>query len=505
MMLLTYIEAWVLELERVVAAFEAVVDEVEEALDEAERAGESDEEDLRHLEAALESAEQIAGLVKAANAALNDAIDAARLVVTNEQLSLPVDNYQVSLPTLGELDQTISRRVVATEFRESRPAPASPTSSLEPLPNDSIIIQGKYRLVRLLQRRPRVHLYLAQRLTAQQGNPQYNQAQQPLVAIRELVLADLSPDIRKQIEHAAFEEFVSPFVLGSPRLPCAGDRMCIENERHYLVMQLRPAPGQRQAIAVTLAELLLHQPHWPFWLHIETALTWGIQLCRLVARLHRMGAAFGDLNPATVLVDAQSPAAWAPVLLPSWPPPSQFWSTSTCSDRPARELASQVFPIAINSADESAFAAPEIFKGSYDERSDVYSLGAILYLLLTRYTPAAAQLSLRTDQTITATEKKEQRGSIPLPFDSGPLPGSDGEALIPPHLFNTRVSSELEQVLLRALSVNADDRYPSALALAEALENIHLEEDSLESSLAHTQQASKITKVVDWLKRELNE
>ncbi len=443
------------ELERVVNAFEDAVDEVEEALDEAEQASEYDDAqvrrnwDLRQLENALESALRVAGLVSAANTALDEAIDAARLVVINERLETSTANGDA----LAQQLQTAPR---STELGHSEAIPGSLAGSLDPLPEGSIVMQGKYCLVQLLHHRPRLHLYLAQRLT-----------DQSLVAMRELVLTGLSPELRRQIERAAFEEFASPLVLGSPHLPGAGDRACIENERHYLVMQLRPARGRRAAIAVTLAGLLLQQSRWPSWLDIGTTVEGVRRLSRVVARLHRMGAILGDLNPATVLVDAESAAEWAPVMLISWPPPSQFWS-----DPSNRALPGQVFPIA-ESSPGNAFAAPETLNGMYDERSDVYSLGAILYLLLTRYTPAPASL----------------------------------RELLPPHLFNYRISAELEQVVMRALSLDAAGRYPSVYALLEALESIDLEKSRAEivSTKEHAQREPKSTKVVEWLKRELIE
>jgi hypothetical protein len=455
MMLLSHIEAWVVELERVVNAFEDAVDEVDEALDEAEQASEYDDvqirqgRDLRQLENALESMLRVAGLVRAANTALDEAIDAARLVVINERL-------ETSTAKGDALDGQLQTASRITELRHSEAIPDAMAGSLDPLREGSIVMQGRYRLVQLLQHRPRLHLYLAQRLT-----------DQSLVAIRELVLTGLSPELRRQIERAAFEEFASPLVLGSPHLPGAGDRACIENERHYLVMQLRPARGQRAAIAVTLAGLLLQQPRWPSWLDIGTTVEGVRRLSRVVARLHRMGAILGDLNPGTVLVDAESAAEWAPVMLISWPPPSQFWS-----DPSNRALPGQVFPIA-ESSPGNAFAAPETLNGMYDERSDVYSLGAILYLLLTRYPPAPALL----------------------------------RELLPPHLFNYRISAELEQVVMRALSLDAADRYPLVYALLEALESIDLEKsrDEIVSTKENTQREPKATKVVEWLKRELIE
>src|SRR5437763_16766902 len=91
------------------------------------------------------------------------------------------------------------------------------------LPEGSTIIGGQYRLIELLHQRPRVNLYLGRRLSQRHNiSPQ----DEPLVAIRELVLTDLNPQLRKQIEQAVFEEFVSPTTVpGIPRLPGAIERI----------------------------------------------------------------------------------------------------------------------------------------------------------------------------------------------------------------------------------------------------------------------------------------
>src|SRR5216683_2476547 len=84
--LLAHIEMWVAELEREVRAFEDAVDEVEQAMDKAEDVGACSDDHgqnrqqqrLRQLDTALQTANHIAELVSAANATLLDAIDAAQ-------------------------------------------------------------------------------------------------------------------------------------------------------------------------------------------------------------------------------------------------------------------------------------------------------------------------------------------------------------------------------------------------------------------------------------------
>ncbi len=381
-----------------------------------------------------------------------------------------------------------------------------------------IILVGRYRIVRLLYQRPRLNLYLARRVSVHAEMAESASAYEPLVAIRELILTDLAPEVCAQIEAAAFEEFVAPVVLGSPRLPTVGDRVRIEGERHYLVMQLQGGRSEHAATAVTLEELLLSQRQWPAWLDQATSLTWATQLCRIVARLHRLGVVLGELDPATILVDSAGRAAWAPVLLVSWPPPPHFWPT--VSTLPTiDELYAHVFPI-VRSDLRNAFVAPEMLDGIYGVRSDVYALGAILYLLLTHYAPVAAahrllaarmmgderEMGRQGGQGQTEREQAGQewvaRQGQALPLHRGVLGasplgngravesdeetgaecdqgeegthigGDEGLELIPPRLLCRQVSPELEQVVLRALALDPIQRYASAFELAEALEAV---------------------------------
>ncbi len=508
--LLAHIEMWVAELEREVQAFEDAVDEVEQVMDEVENPGSRGGEDehnrqqqrLRELDDALQTANRIAELVCAANATLLDAIDAAQQFMSNEQHVEPAQpvqqdvrvDHQSSINGAHPAPVAAPHRVVKARLVMSGSTTTQNETLLtspgqEPLSPGTLILRGRYRIAQVLHARPRVNLYLGYRLPAHQGQPA-EAASTELVAIRELVLAGLPAEEQEAVERAAFEEFVSPMMFGSPRLPGVGDRVSIERERHYLVMQLRPTKGTRQAVAVPLSELLLAHRQWPGWLDMRVALEWGAQLCRIVARLHRMGCIIGDLDPATILVDPGGAASWAPVLLVSWPPALQFWPSGYTSDHVAH-----IFPIATASPD-NAFADPEMPQGRCDERSNVYALGAILYLLFTRYAPVSSAF-----RQLSESESKQGNG--------GPLRAPEGMSLVLPHLLNSRVSTRLESILIRALALDPAQRFPTAFALVEALESIDPDTDFVDPFASRSQQRvrhdSKVTKVLEWVKRELND
>ncbi len=333
---------------------------------------------------------------------------------------------------------------------------------------EHVILEGRYRIIRCLAQRPRLNLYLGRRLSVETQlssflNDLPHQDEQvmyePLVAIRELVLTGLPAQMRMLIEAAAFEEFVAPSVFGSSHLPTTGDRVWIEGERHYLVMQLTDAKMSQYDAATPLDMLILADALWPAWIDIATSLHWATQLCRMVARLHRQGIVLGTLTPSTILVDGQGKSVWSPVLLPCWPPSPSYWKT-TSIHVPLTHV--QIFPIAEKPV-VSVFAAPELLSGIADERSDVYSLGAILYLLLTHFAPVAP---IRRQYARLPVGKAQRGGSILMQEQV------EGLELIPLRFLNENISPLVEQIVLRALELEPERRYQSAFAFVEALEGI---------------------------------
>jgi len=180
-------------------------------------------------------------------------------------------------------------------------------------------------------------------------------------------------------------------------------------------------------------------------------------------------------------------------LLVSWPPAPHFWSGSPTHLSPTQHFF-RVFPIAHNSVDNS-FVAPETFEGICSERSDVYSLGALLYLLLTGYAPVAA--ALRQKHT-TLSSAATVKSAVLAPLQR--------LELIAPRLLNKEIPAKLEAILLRALALQPSRRYASVFALAETLEAIDLASDRVDDSVGAlaVRKLSSVGKAIEWFKRELN-
>jgi serine/threonine protein kinase len=94
------------------------------------------------------------------------------------------------------------------------------------------------------------------------------------------------------------------------------------------------------------------------------------------------------------------------------------------------------------------YVAPELFLPGHkaDDRSDLYSLGVLLFEMVTGQLPFAAESQL-------AVVSMHLNHPPPTP------------SKIDPHL-----SSSIDLVILRAMDKNPDMRYPSAIALAEAFD-----------------------------------
>ncbi len=189
--------------------------------------------------------------------------------------------------------------------------------------------------------------------------------------------------------------------------------------RHFFVMEYIEGPN--------LAQLAGGGPLDPHRAALVVA-----AVARAVDHLHRHGIIHRDLKPSNILVDREGrPCLTDFGLAKVFTPGSQVTATGVIAGTPS-------------------YMAPEQASGRNERvgpECDVYSLGAVLYELLTGRPPFAEE----------------------SPFDTL-VQVLQGEPLLPRRL-NPKVPQELELICLRCLEKSPGDRYASAAALADDLEH----------------------------------
>jgi serine/threonine protein kinase len=153
----------------------------------------------------------------------------------------------------------------------------------------------------------------------------------------------------------------------------------------------------------------------------QVALTWIYRISRALEQLHKHEVILGDIDPDTILLDEPTYEG-EPTLMVTWLPDL---------------LHEQLARSSIHTNTEY-FCAPETLLGDIEPRSDIYSLGAILYLLLTGTVPK------------DATERAQ------YPLDSV-------------REINPRITTAIDTLVMRALSREKTERFQSASAFSEAL------------------------------------
>jgi serine/threonine-protein kinase len=194
-----------------------------------------------------------------------------------------------------------------------------------------------------------------------------------------------------------------------------------ENDHLYIVMSY--------ADRGTLLDLIADSPAG---LPIADVVELGIAVCQALVILHQSGVIHRDVKPGNILL-----------------------VTESGQERPTPKLADFGMVRSLTSSESTTkgilgtlpYLPPEVIKGQerkVDERRDVYGVGAVLYEALTGRPPYGRGL-----------------GEILGQLDSAPLP---------PRQIREEVPIWLEEVVLKALAPDPDDRYSSMRPVLAALE-----------------------------------
>jgi serine/threonine-protein kinase len=221
--------------------------------------------------------------------------------------------------------------------------------------------------------------------------------------------------------------------------------------QHYFAMEYVPG--------TTLAKRLEAQRQDPATNRLNTEEAAGLiaSVAHAVEHLHRHNIVHRDLKPSNILLDAEGT------------PKVTDFGLAKSTGAGSRDEVNGVI------AGTPPYMSPEQAAGKVNQigpASDVYSLGAILYELLTGRPPF--------------------RGDNPLDIL---LQVKEREPALPRQL-NPRLPHELEIICMKCLEKSPAERYPSAAALAEDLER-YLRRETIEAT-----PPSIVQRAWRWARRE---
>ena len=217
---------------------------------------------------------------------------------------------------------------------------------------------------------------------------------------------DVTPAARRQ----ALMEAAILFTVKSEHLPQVYDAF-EEKGRFYLVMQLIEGRNGSQMV----------QMHGgPF--SEQEVLHWFLPVVDILQELHGRNppVLHRDIKPANIILTPQGQAVLVDFGL------TRLYDPSTQTMTMARAVSEGFSPL-------------EQYIGQTSPQSDIYALAATMYFLLTAQAPPASVARSMQDN------------------------------LLPPRQLNPQISPKLEQALLRALAVNAEQRQASMQEFSRSL------------------------------------
>lgn len=227
-----------------------------------------------------------------------------------------------------------------------------------------------------------------------------------LVAVKEMINTAPDPQVRKSIIQNFEREAHILATLSHPAITKIFDYFTFD-ERSYLVLEY---------IRGKDLELILQD--YQAFIPEQQIINWSIEICDVLQYLHSHKPEpiiFRDVKPSNIMINQQNHVVLIDFGI------AKLFKTGQKGTMIGTE----------------GYSPPEQYRGEASPAADIYALGATLHHVLTRCDP---------------------RSEPPFTFSERPI-----------SKINSSVSAGFEKVIYTALQYNPQDRYPTALAMKEAL------------------------------------
>jgi serine/threonine-protein kinase len=169
-------------------------------------------------------------------------------------------------------------------------------------------------------------------------------------------------------------------------------------------------------------------------LPVEVAVQYALQICIALAEAHALGIVHRDIKPSNLIVAERRDGSELVKVL-------DFGvAKQVKADAPTMTASSGVLG-------SPSYMSPEQIRDAHsvDERSDIWSLGVVIYEMLTARLPFEAFTAPGVLAAITADEA------------------------VPPSKYRSELGDSLERIVLSCLAKQREQRYPRVVELAQAL------------------------------------
>ncbi|MEM7228900.1 MAG: bifunctional serine/threonine-protein kinase/formylglycine-generating enzyme family protein [Planctomycetota bacterium] len=301
--------------------------------------------------------------------------------------------------------------------------------------DDNTIIDEKYRILQFIGKGGFAYVYLAEELAPLRG--------------RRVAIKVIRPGMQRDDIVARFDqERQTMAMMEHPGIARALDAGTMLSGLPYFVMEY--------VKGLTIVDYCDENK-----LDVRARLALFTDVCRAVHHAHQRGVLHRDLKPSNILVGEVDGAPRPKVI--------DFGVAKALNQRLTDFTVFTTIGAFIGtpqymSPEQASSAAAEL-----DTRADVYSLGVILYELLTGALPIPRELFIRKSveemQRVVREVSVEKPSTRILNEDTSRLRGTDST-----HLERT-LRQELDWIPLMALRKEKERRYDSALSLAHDIEN----------------------------------